>query len=236
MIDIDFIHQNFPKGKLTILGARPAMGKSSLAISLALSLAKAEEKSVYFLLEMSKEHLDRRIILQVGEECYKKTDGKIYIDDTPGNKLCKMQNVINSLPVDYVLVDYIQLINEDYGTSRTEQLSHIVNSLKQFAEDYNVAVVALSQLCRACVRGEKRPPNYWYRPDLSSLYIDKDCLENVNIVLLHRPEYYKDSEFFAKKKIVEGEVEFIRFQGEDETITMLHFDKNTTEFSSMSNM
>lgn len=192
--------------------------------------------SVYFSLEMSKEHLGRRIMMQVGEDFCKEIDGKIYIDDTPGNKLCKMQKVINSLPVDYVLVDYIQLINEDYGTSRTEQLSNIVNTLKQFAKDYNVAVIALSQLCRTQDRGEKRPTDDWYRPDLSSLHIDKDCLENVNIVLIHRPEYYKDAEFFTKKKIVEGEVEFIRFQEEKETVTELHFDKNTTEFSSMSHM
>ena len=148
MIDIDFIRKNFPKGQLTIVGARPAMGKSSFAISLALSLAKVEINSIYFSLEMSEKQFVRRAIKQISESQYKKIEGEIYIDDTPCIMLSEMQKVLDSLSVDYVFIDYIHLIKDEGGRSRKKELSHIVNTLKQFALDYDVAVIALSQIKR----------------------------------------------------------------------------------------
>ena len=231
MIDIGFIRKNFPKGQLTIVGARPAMGKSSFAISLALSLAKVEINSIYFSLEMSEKQFVRRAIKQISESLYKKIEGEIYIDDTPCIMLSEMQKVLDSLSVDYVFIDYIHLIKDEGGRSRKEELSHIVNTLKQFALDYDVAVIALSQIKREWIRGQECPSNYGCRPDLNSFSFDNDCLDNVNLALLHRPEYYRHYEYYANGKRVVGKLEYIQYNDNHPTITLMHLSNDTTEVS-----
>lgn len=70
MLNIDFIEKNFPKGNLALIGGRPAMGKTVMAISLALSLALRGKRIIFFSLEMAKDSLVRRIKQQIGEEQY----------------------------------------------------------------------------------------------------------------------------------------------------------------------
>lgn len=91
MISQEFITQNFPQGEVTIVGGHPTMGKSSLATSLALSLANIGKKSIFFSLEMSKEQLIKRMKKQVGDEYYASNDAKIIINDTPSTKLSEIQ-------------------------------------------------------------------------------------------------------------------------------------------------
>lgn len=91
MISQEFITQNFPQGEVTIVGGHPAIGKSSLATSLALSLANIGKKSIFFSLEMSKEQLIKRMKKQVGDEYYASNDAKIIINDTPSTKLSEIQ-------------------------------------------------------------------------------------------------------------------------------------------------
>lgn len=64
MISQNFIESNFPKGKLTLVGGRPNIGKTSFAISLAISMAEQNQRVIYFSLEMTKEQLIKRIRLQ----------------------------------------------------------------------------------------------------------------------------------------------------------------------------
>ena len=70
MISNSFIGSNFPKGIVTLIGARPAMGKSALAISMAISLARRNQKFIYFSIEMEKEQISERIKLQTDEKEY----------------------------------------------------------------------------------------------------------------------------------------------------------------------
>lgn len=95
MISQEFIMQNFPQGKVTIVGGRPAMGKSSFAASLALSLAQHGKKSVFFSLEMSKEQLIRRMKMQVGNENYVSSCAMIIINDTPAAKIPEIEEQLN---------------------------------------------------------------------------------------------------------------------------------------------
>ena len=64
MISQNFIESNFPKGKLTLVFGRPSIGKTSFAISLAISMAEQNQRVIYFSLEMTKEQLIKRIRLQ----------------------------------------------------------------------------------------------------------------------------------------------------------------------------
>lgn len=64
MISQNFIEDNFPKGKLTLVGGRLSVGKTAFAITLAVSMAKRNQKVIYFSLEMGKDQLVKRIMLQ----------------------------------------------------------------------------------------------------------------------------------------------------------------------------
>lgn len=88
------------------------MGKTSLLTSLALNLALVDKYSIYLSLEMNNAMLVNRI-KSLCETCYKASVDKIYIDDTPRMKLSQIRNTLDSLCVDYVFIDYIQLIETD---------------------------------------------------------------------------------------------------------------------------
>ena len=124
MITQDFIEQNFPKGKLTLIGGRPSMGKTSLLTSLALNLALVDKYSIYFSLQMNNAMLVNRI-KSLCETSYKDSIDKIYINDTPRMKLSQIRNTLDSLCVDYVFIDYIQLIETDSDLQcRYEELNY----------------------------------------------------------------------------------------------------------------
>lgn len=223
MISIDFIKSNFSKGTLSIIAARPAMGKSSLAVSLALSLAQNGHRTLYFSVEMSEQQLVKRLKQQIGEEKYRLIDGMVYVDDTPRIQLSDMHNVLESLSVGFVVVDYLQLVSGDKNLGRTEELSQVVYTLKQFATEFDVPVVAISQL--------NRTSNYGDRPSLDNLKLPKDSLDGVDIMFIHRPEYYHIHEHYSNGKLIEGKVEFIKYHKQESSIVYLHFDKATTSMS-----
>ena len=204
MITQDFIEQNFPKGKLTLIGGRPSMGKTSLLTSLALNLALVDKYSIYLSLEMNNAMLVNRI-KSLCETCYKDSVDKIYIDDTPRMKLSQIRNTLDSLCVDYVFIDYIQLIETDSDLQcRYEELNYIVQELKSMANDFNLPIIASTQIRR-------RIGNTEIRPNIDDIYwIKPNSLDNVNILMLHRAEYYHVYEYYPNGKRIEGKAELIR--------------------------
>lgn len=223
MISTDFIKSNFHKGKLYIIAGRPAMGKSSLAISLALSLAQKGRRSLFFAVEMSEQWLVKRMKLQIGEEQYSLIDGMVYVDDTPLLQLSDMHKQIERLSADFVFVDYLELVCGDEKLGRTKELSQVINTLKQFAMEFDIPVVATSQLRRAS--------NHREYPSLESLTLPKDALTDVDIMFIHRPELYHTFGHYGNRKLTEEKVEFIKYHNQDASITHLHFDKATTSMS-----
>lgn len=229
MITNKFIEQNFPKGKLTIVAARPAMGKTSLITSLAISVANIGYNSLFFSLEMTEAQLIRRMKLQLDEEQYNKIDGMIYIDDTPSVKLSEIRKRLEQLSVDYIFLDFIQLINGETNGERDEELTHIIKTLKQIAKEFNIPVIATSQLSRyAGVRGEL-PPDFGSRPNLHNLHIPNEVLNDVNIIFIHRLDYYR--KYLNSEIRMDGKVEFITYNGSDMVITPLRFIHQKTEFT-----
>lgn len=146
MISQNFIESNFPKGKLTLVGGRPNIGKTSFAISLAISMAEQNQRVIYFSLEMTKEQLIKRIRLQneqiaIGEN--------IVIDDISQAKPSYVRSQLETKSFDYILIDYIQLMEADnQELPREEVVSSIVCELKKMAIELDIPIIALSQTCR----------------------------------------------------------------------------------------
>lgn len=172
------------KSNLLILAARPGVGKTSLALSIAQSVAVKYKKPIgYFSLEMSKEELvDRLLVSQADIDAWKLKTGKlseddftklsnamgelaeasIYIDDTPALSILEMRTKARRLQVEHglelLVVDYLQLARSRNLENRVQEVSEISQGLKNLARELKIPVFALSQLSRAVeTRGGKKP-------------------------------------------------------------------------------
>ena len=203
------------KSDLILLAARPGMGKTSMALNMALNVAKAENQTVaVFSLEMSREQLVTRILstealvesarLRTGylrETDWEKIAGAatvlnrldIRIDDNPLLSVADMNAKCRRLDnLCLVVVDYLQLINSaGKGGNRSDNRQQVVSDmsrmLKIMAKELNVPVVCLSQLSRA---NEKRDDK---RPMLSDLRDSGAIEQDADIVLfLYRDDYYNE--------------------------------------------
>ena len=147
MISSDFILNHFPVGTLSLVKGAPAVGKTSFAISVALRLAQSNRRVLYFSLEMSQSRLVERMKLQIEEDELQDLKSRIVIDDTPQISLDQIRSKLERTSVDYVLVDYIQLLSpSSLATSRKEELISILQDLKLMAEECHVAIIGLFQL------------------------------------------------------------------------------------------
>ena len=212
------------KSDLILLAARPGMGKTSLALNIALNVARSAERTVaIFSLEMSREQLVTRLLssealventrLKTGalrETDWEKIAGAtmllnkmdIRIDDNPMLSVADMNAKCRRLDnLALVVIDYLQLMTSAGGTNtrgenRQQVVSDISRMLKIMAKELNVPVVCLSQLSRA---NEKRDDK---RPMLSDLRESGAIEQDADIVLfIYRDDYYnEDSE---KRNIAE---------------------------------
>ena len=160
-----------------MVGARPAIGKSAFAISMAINLARRNQKFIYFSLEMDKERVIDRIKLQTDEKEYASIKERFIIDDTPGLKISQVRKQLETAPADYIFIDYLQLMTPDckQESPRTE-LQSVIWGLKELAEEFNAAIIVLSQVNRS---GSHCPD----KSDISLLTADD--LEGVHITFLH---------------------------------------------------
>ena len=203
------------KSDLLLLAARPGMGKTSMALNVALSAAKTSGKTVaVFSLEMSKEQLVTRLIAAEGlVENQRLTTGNlresdwvriaeaastlsrldIRIDDNPLLTVADMNAKCRRLDnLGLIVIDYLQLMTSAGGKSyqgenRQQAVSDISRMLKIMAKELQVPVLCLSQLSRA---NEKREDK---RPMLSDLRESGAIEQDADIVMfLYREDYYKE--------------------------------------------
>lgn len=184
-VDLDKKLSGMQPSNLLILAARPGIGKTTFALNMALNAATKYKMPVgFFSLEMSKEELVDRLLVQQAEidawrlktgklsdEDYKALTGAmgvlseapIYIDDTPGISILEMRTKARKLMAEknlkMLIVDYLQLA--DAGRrfdSRVQEVSFVSLGLKNLARELRIPVLALSQLSRAIEqRGVKKP-------------------------------------------------------------------------------
>lgn len=256
--DLDVSLNGLQKSDLIILAARPAMGKTALALNIAQNVAiKAKIPVAIFSLEMSKHQLIQRMLCSEAEvDAQRLKTGNlqnkdwekivsamddiakapIYIDDTPGSTLTDIRAKCRRLKMEeknlgLVLIDYLQLIESSGREDRMQQISAISRGLKILAKELDVPVLALSQLSRAV---ESRTDK---RPMLSDLRESGSIEQDADIVMfIYRDEYYKkaeeDEEDISARAASKGESEIIiakHRNGSVGTVKLL-FQDNITKF------
>ncbi|MBR5899918.1 MAG: replicative DNA helicase [Clostridia bacterium] len=221
---LDIILNGVHRSDLMILAARPAVGKTSLAMNIVEQVAMQGYSCAVFSLEMSKEQLTQRMLCSVagvsmenvskGKISKKEwlkiakakeilSKAKIYIDDSaiikPSEILSKCRRLKRKYGLDLVMVDYIQLMTPDTKKNldnRQQEITDISRNLKILAKEVDVPVLALSQLSRAV---ETRKG----RPQLSDLRESGAIEQDADIVMfIHRPD-----KSATEKEIAEGKVQ-----------------------------
>ena len=213
---LDEMTSGWQKSDLVIIAGRPAMGKTSFALSVAKNIAvDYHEPIAFFSLEMNNVQLVNRLISNTCEiagskilngqltpdewerldkNLRKLTGTPLYIDDTPGLSVfelrTKARRLVREKGVKIIMIDYLQLMNANgmkFG-SRQEEVSTISRSLKGLAKELDIPILALSQLNRTV---ENREGLEGKRPQLSDLRESGAIEQDADMVLfVHRPEYY----------------------------------------------
>ena len=213
---LDDITSGWQASDLVIIAGRPAMGKTSFALSMAKNIAAdLRVPMAFFSLEMSNVQLVNRLISnaceiqgskilngQLQRDEWDRLDKRInnllgaplYIDDTPGLSVfeltTKARRLVREHDIKLIMIDYLQLMNANgmRFSSRQEEVSTISRSLKSLAKDLNIPILALSQLNRGV---ESREGLEGKRPQLSDLRESGAIEQDADMVIfVHRPEYH----------------------------------------------
>ena len=215
--DLDKKTAGLQKGDLVIIGARPAMGKTTFAQNLAYNIANINKKGVlFFSMEMAANEIVDRMISdiadvdnwrmrtgnlsdeefsRIGDALGEIDELPIYIDDTSAMTIAELRNKARRAMHDHgigvVIVDYLQLMtgSDRYAGNRVQEVTEISRGLKILARELEIPVVALAQLSRN-VTGREDP-----RPVLSDLRESGSIEQDADLVMfLHRVDYYKKPE------------------------------------------
>jgi len=216
--DLDELLGGMQRSDMIVLGARPAMGKSALAINVSINAAQDGAIVGVFSLEMSREQLALRILsadaqidshrLRLGlvteadEQRITDSIGRLselpmYIDDTPFQGMVEMRSKARRLSLehglDLLIVDYLQLIEGrgKGGDNRVQEVSEISRSLKGMARDLNICVLTCSQLSRGVTNRTSHRPMLSDLRDSGSIEQDADV-----VIFIHREDmYYTEEEW-----------------------------------------
>ena len=214
--NLDRVTSGWQASDLIIIAARPGMGKTAFALSMARNIAIDYKKAVgFFSLEMSSEQLVNRLIaseaqlganklrkgdladhemIQLHEKIKYLSEAPIFIDDTPALTIfelrAKARRLVKNHKVGILIIDYLQLMHAGGNAGNREQeISTISRSLKGIAKELKIPVIALSQVNRGV---ESRSGVGSKRPMLSDLRESGAIEQDADIVtFIYRPEYYK---------------------------------------------
>lgn len=220
--DLDSKTNGLQNGDLIILAGRPSMGKTALAVNIAInSSIEHQYKIGIFSLEMTATQIVLRMISSIsGIDFYRIRTGfikenewndsimktldklkrsKIYIDDssfmTSTDIRTKARKMKLEKDIDMIIVDYLQLLQGKGKENRTQEISEISRSLKILAKELNVPIIALSQLNRGVeLREDKRPVMADLR-ESGSIEQDADI-----VMFIYRDEVYNKNKEHNKGK------------------------------------
>ena len=254
-VGLDKITTGLHEGNLIILAARPAMGKTALALNIAKHVAVQEHKpTVIFSLEMGAEELIERIVASEGmvpgyhlktgnlsTDEWKRIvqaqsnlyDTPIFVDDTAGIRISEIRPKARKLSQEMgglgiIIIDYLQLITGSKGENRQQVVSEISRELKILAKDLRVPVIALSQLSRSVEQRQDK------RPMLSDLRESGSIEQDADIVaFLYRDAYYQKEH--ADSQEANNVTELILEKNRHGSLgtVKLYFHKEYTKFSSV---
>ncbi|MBE6819039.1 MAG: replicative DNA helicase [Ruminococcaceae bacterium] len=206
---LDSTLTGFNKGNLIIIGARPAMGKTNIALNFARNVTMLKGKTaVFFSLEMSKEEIAERLLSMdsgiengklrsgelekddwtaIGESIGRYSMANLYIDDSSDLTVPSLKSRVRRIPhADIVFIDYLGLLSSSAKKeNRVQEISSITRELKIMAKELALPVVACAQLNRGSAEGRAR------RPVLTDLRESGSIEQDADVVLfLHRDYYY----------------------------------------------
>lgn len=224
-VDLDKILSGLQQSDLFILAGRPSMGKTAIAINIAVNACKylnpdlddkKNQKAVgFFSLEMSSDQLASRILsMECSINATKFRTGQLnenewevvatrsaeiskmpfFIDDTPALSISairtRARRMLRKHNLGLLVIDYLQLIRGTSARSaenRVQEVSEITQGLKAIAKEFNIPVIALSQLSRAVEQREDK------RPQLSDLRESGSIEQDADVVaFIYRESYYKE--------------------------------------------
>ena len=251
--DFDRLTGGLQKSDLILLAARPSMGKTALALNMAMNAALEKNIVAVFSLEMSKEQLGHRLLSSYSGINSQKlstgnfddtefnelvdtlnylTESKLFIDDTAGITVLELRSkarkIKNEHGLDLIVIDYLQLMQgssrKGSDFNRQQEISEISRSLKALARELKVPILALSQLSRSVeLRADKRPL-------LSDLRESGSLEQDADIVaFLYREDYYdKESENANTAELV-----ISKNRNGPTAIINLQFNKECMRFGSL---
>ncbi len=248
---LDKLLGGFQKSDLIILAARPGVGKTSLALNIAVNAAKRYGQRVaFFSLEMSSEQLVQRLLaaetginqqrLRLGEIADDEwpilmeaagvlSETLLFIDDTPAVSALELRTKARRLQaehgLDMVIVDYLQLMRGDTRSeNRVQEISYISRALKSLARELEVPPIALSQLSRAV---ESRSD---HKPVLSDLRESGAIEQDADVVMfIYREDMVKEN---TERKNIADIIVAKHRNGPTDTVP-LYFDKSLTRFADL---
>ena len=212
--ELDSLTQGFQKSDLIIVAGRPSMGKTAFSLTMGLNIIKTSKLPIlFFSLEMSKEQIMYRLLaMETNINQTRLRSGKLYRNDWI--KLNKVIKIISKLPffvddtsdlsiqdirskiktiifeqtqIGLIVIDYLQLMqNSKFKLeNRVQELSQITRSLKNIAREFNVPIIALSQLSRNVENRVNKKPILSDLRESGSIEQDADL-----VLMLYRNKYY----------------------------------------------
>ncbi len=247
-LDLDRMTGGLQKSDLLILAARPGVGKSSLAMTMAFHVARQQHAPVgVFALEMGRDQLYQRLLaIDTGIDSQKLRTGRlstdelvqitdsmgrlntlpIIIDDAPRSTVTEIRAKARRMHAEHglelLIIDYLQLMSSGKRSeNRVQEVSEISRALKQLARELNIPVIALSQLSRAVEGRTSHVPVLADLRESGSLEQDADL-----VLFIYREELY-DKE--SDKKGV-AEIHIAKHRNGPLGVVPLFFDQRTTRF------
>lgn len=248
-INIKDIDRNLmiERGDLVLIGARPAIGKTSFALQIAREYSKNNKKGLFFSLEMTKDKLINRILIaETGIDNTRFRYGSLYneeeeklnkkvreieswnliIEDKPALSLLQIEAMATIEQPDYIIIDYLGLVKLAEKDTRNNELGGVSRGLKSLAKKLNIPIIALHQLSRAVEsRGNKRPM-------LSDLRDSGELEQDADIILfIYRDAYYTKN--YDNKEV---EIDIAKYREGASGFVRLEHDYQISNFKSTNNI
>lgn len=251
---IDEITSGLNRSDLILIGARPAMGKTSFALNIARNVSMTGKKVIFFSLEMSNEQLAARVLstearvesnklrsgdisseewVRLAEATDRLTRCNLYFDDTASITVPEIKSKIKrAKDVDCIIIDYLGLMESaKKKENRVQEVTEITRSLKMLAKDLKIPVVVCAQLSR----GPEKNGKASNRPMLSDLRDSGSIEQDADIVMmLYREGYYKNSAQNADEiDMTQADVDIAKNRHGATQRVKLHWDAQYTLFSTL---
>mgnify|MGYP003542775395 CR=1 FL=1 len=251
---LDEITSGLNRSDLILIGARPAMGKTSFALNIGRNVGMTGKKVVFFSLEMSNEQLAARVLstearvesnklrsgeispdewMRLAEATDRLTKCNLYFDDTSTITVPEIKSKIKrAKDVDCIIIDYLGLMESaKKKENRVQEVTEITRSLKMLAKDLKIPVVVCCQLSR----GPEKNGKSSNRPMLSDLRDSGSIEQDADIVMmLYREGYYKSSSQNPDEiDLTQADVDVAKNRHGPTERIKLHWDAQYTLFSTL---